>query len=68
MVNHILRSYSMDFTTQIEHAQRTADGAWFRRYRDARYGYKWSRWTRTTAPEPERFLSETGKSARLPRD
>lgn len=67
MTNQILRSYSMDFTMQIEHAQR-ADGTWFRRcqYRDARYGYKWSPW-RAVPNSPTGHVSETGRSARLPR-
>jgi len=66
MANTILRSYSMDFTMQIEHAQR-ADGQWFSRvqYRDTRYGYKWSAW-KPVGSGPEHG-SETGRVARLPR-
>jgi hypothetical protein len=66
MANQILRSCSMDFTMQIEHAMR-ADGVWFSRcqYRDARYGYKWSAWRQTSAPTS--FTSETGRKARLPK-
>lgn len=67
MANMILRSYSMDFTMQIEHAQR-ADGQWFRRcqYRDTRYGYKWSPW-KETGSGPYGQSSETGRIARLPK-
>lgn len=56
----------MDFTMQIEHAQR-GDGQWFRRcqYRDTRYGYKWSAWT-PVASGPE-MGSSTGRQARLPK-
>lgn len=46
----VIRTFSMDFTSQREHAQRE-DGQWFTRsqYRDPRYGYKWSAWKPTSA-------------------
>jgi hypothetical protein len=67
MANEILRSYSMDFTMQVEHAQR-GDGQWFRRcqYRDTRYGYKWSAW-QPVANGPSGHSSQTGRAARLPK-
>ena len=67
MASRIIRSFSMDFTMQVEHAQR-ADGTWFRRcqYRDARYGYKWSAWQQVVNG-PSGHASETGRTARLPR-
>jgi len=48
METKIFITYSMDFTSQRQHAQN-ADGVWFSRsqYRDPRYGYKWGKWTRS---------------------
>jgi hypothetical protein len=50
----VVTTYSMDFTSQIQHARRS-DGQWFRRtqYRDPRYGYKWGPWKASAAPEKQ---------------
>lgn len=64
----IFETYSMDYTSRREHAQR-ADGVWFSRsqYRDPRYGYKWSRWERTGFL-PERATRMGERKIRLPKD
>jgi hypothetical protein len=66
VANEILSSYTMDYTSQIEHAMR-ADGVWFTRsqYRCPRYGYKWTAWRIASAPSG--YTSQTGRSARLPK-
>lgn len=63
----VYRSFSMDFTSQREHAQRP-DGQWFSRYqyRDPRYGYKWSKWQATTFL-PERASPAGERNIRLPK-
>ena len=63
----VFRSYSMDYSSQIEHAQR-ADGQWFTRsqYRDPRYGYKWTAWRETTFL-PERASPDGERRLRLPK-
>ena len=64
----IYQSFSMDFTSTIEHAKRD-DGQWFTRsqYRDPRYGYKWSAWRKTTFL-PERARPHAERKIRLPKD
>lgn len=66
----VYESYSMDYTSRIEHAQRV-DGIWFKRsqYRDPRYGYKWTSW-RKTSVGPHSDLVEQGydRKVRLPKD
>lgn len=63
----IFRTFSMDFTSESEYAQRN-DGQWFKRYqyRDPRYGYKWSRWEHTSFL-PERASLKGEKAVRLPK-
>lgn len=63
----IFRSFTMDYTSQIEHAQRE-DGQWFSRsqYRDPRYGYKWTPW-RTAGFLPERASPDGERNVRLPK-
>lgn len=64
----IYRSFTMDYSSEIEHAQR-ADGQWFRRsqYRDPRYGYKWTRWSATSFL-PERAYPKGQRKIRLPKN
>ncbi len=69
----VFESYSADFTSRIETAQR-ADGVWFSRYqyRDQRYGYKWSPWRRSGAPTftdgtPKPIEHGQQKNVRLPK-
>lgn len=63
----IYRSFSMDYTSEREYAQRP-DGKWFTRYqyRDPRYGYKWSKW-QTTGFLPERASPKGDYKIRLPK-
>ena len=63
----IYRTFSMDYTSESEHAQR-ADGQWFKRYqyRDPRYGYKWSAWQKSPFL-PERASVKGDRKIRLPR-
>jgi hypothetical protein len=63
----IYRTFSMDYTSESEYAQR-ADGQWYSRYqyRDPRYGYKWSAW-RKASFLPERATRKDDKRVRLPR-
>jgi hypothetical protein len=64
----VFESFTMDYTSSIEHAQR-ADGQWFTRsqYRDPRYGYKWTAWRKTTFL-PERARPNGKRNVRLPND
>jgi hypothetical protein len=65
--NEILSGYTMDYTSQVHFAMR-ADGKWFTRFQNRSiYGYRWGAWRETVAPESERFLSRTGRKARLPK-
>ncbi len=61
--NKIYSSWSMDFTTQWEHA-RDASGQWWSRHQvKTRRGPQWTAWEIGHAPSEVR---PTGKSARLP--
>jgi hypothetical protein len=63
----IYRSYSMDYTSQREHAQR-ADGQWFtRRQSRGRYGYRWSAWEMTTGKPEQAYVDPYAGKARLPK-
>jgi hypothetical protein len=59
--------YTMDYTSQIEFAV-SETGKVFRRmqYRDARYGYKWSKWSETVAAALEGKSDQGPKGWRLP--
>lgn len=63
----IYLTFSMDYTSESEYAQRS-DGQWFSRYqyRDSRYGYKWSAW-RATSLLPERASKKGERKVRLPK-
>lgn len=67
VANNIYENYSMDFSFIIHHAMRE-DGQWFRRvqYKDARYGYKWSKWRECSAPAMSGIMNAYRK-ARLPK-
>ena len=61
----IITSYSADYTTKVQHAQREADGQWFRRRQERGLGgYRWTAWTATPCgPDHAR---PSGLTARLP--
>lgn len=63
----VYETFSMDFTSRIEHAQR-ADGIWFERsqYRDPRYGYKWTAWRKSYSFDPGTRRGEE-RRVRLPK-
>lgn len=63
----VYRTFSMDFTFEIQHAKR-ADGIWFsRRHEKTARGYTWSAWRKATAPDME-SATRIGISVRLPVD
>lgn len=67
MKTKVYESCTMDYTTRIEHAQRS-DGQWFKRIqgRDPRFGYKWGRWIPTTFG-PRDGVRARESSIRLPK-
>ncbi len=64
----VFESYSMDYSSRRESAQRD-DGVWFTRhqYRDPRFGYKWSKWERSGPPRRLEELASEERRVRLPK-
>jgi len=63
----VYETYTADYTGITEWAQRD-DGRWFyrQRYRDPRYGWKWTRWTGTDIP-PRDPTFKREMAVRLPK-
>ena len=61
------KGYTMDFTSQIEYAVSETGNVFTRsQYRDARYGYKWTKWRQTVASAVEGLTPSGAKNWRLP--
>lgn len=59
--------YTMDYTGRIQYAL-SETGKVFRRsqYRDARYGYKWAKWSETVTSVIEGLSPKGARNWRLP--
>jgi hypothetical protein len=65
----IYRTYTADYTTQIEWAH-DKEGRWYKRFqeRHPRYGYRWGRWKFSpSAPRLASTHPSSPKKARLPK-